>query len=356
MSTISLCMIVKNEQDVLSRCLLSAADLVDEIIIVDTGSTDATKEVAKNFTDKIYDFIWCDDFSKARNFSFSKATCDYVMWLDADDVILPRDAAKFKKLKQGLNLSAELVMMKYHVAFDEHQNPTLTYYRERLMLRSMNFVWEGAVHEAIVPRGNIIYSDVAITHQKLHRADPQRNLRIFEKLLAQGTHLDPRQQFYYARELYYDKRYPEAIAEFCAFLDGGAGWVENNISACQDLAYCYYQTGQEQKALAALVRSFCYDVPRCEICCDIGKHFLDRNQLPQAIYWFKTALSRKPEKASGAFVNPDCAGYIPCLWLCVCYDRLGDRAMAEKFNERAAKKKPDDPTVLQNRAYFNSMK
>lgn len=94
MSTISLCMIVKNEQDVLSRCLLSAADLVDEIIIVDTGSTDATKEVAKNFTDKIYDFIWCDDFSKARNFSFSKATCDYVMWLDADDVILPRDAAQ----------------------------------------------------------------------------------------------------------------------------------------------------------------------------------------------------------------------------------------------------------------------
>ena len=77
MVTISLCMIVKNEEKVLARCLDSVADLVDEIIIVDTGSSDATKEIASRYTDQVYDFAWQDDFAAARNFSFSKASMDY---------------------------------------------------------------------------------------------------------------------------------------------------------------------------------------------------------------------------------------------------------------------------------------
>ena len=84
---ISLCMIVKNEEDVIARCLDSVSRCVDEIIIADTGSSDRTKEICRDFTDKIFDFEWTDDFSAARNFSFSKATGDYLMWLDADDVV-----------------------------------------------------------------------------------------------------------------------------------------------------------------------------------------------------------------------------------------------------------------------------
>ena len=74
MVTISLCMIVKDEEEILARCLDCVADLMDEIIIVDTGSTDKTKEIARRYTDKIYDFKWENDFSAARNFAFSKAT------------------------------------------------------------------------------------------------------------------------------------------------------------------------------------------------------------------------------------------------------------------------------------------
>ena len=69
-------MIVKNEADILSRCLDSVCDLMDEIIIVDTGSTDDTKAVAAKYTDRIYDFAWNNDFSAARNFSFSLANMD----------------------------------------------------------------------------------------------------------------------------------------------------------------------------------------------------------------------------------------------------------------------------------------
>ena len=72
MAKISLCMIVRDEEEVLERCLESIADCVDEIVIVDTGSVDRTKEIAQRFTDKIYDFQWVDDFSAARNFDFSK--------------------------------------------------------------------------------------------------------------------------------------------------------------------------------------------------------------------------------------------------------------------------------------------
>ena len=94
MKEISLCMIVRNEEEVIERCLKSICDLVDEIIIVDSGSTDKTKQIVSKYTDKIYDFEWVNDFAKARNYSFSKATKDYILWLDADDVILEEDRKK----------------------------------------------------------------------------------------------------------------------------------------------------------------------------------------------------------------------------------------------------------------------
>lgn len=88
MVSVSLCMIVKNEEDVLARCLESVEDLVDETVIVDTGSTDRTREIAARFTNRIFDFPWRDDFAAARNESFAHASMDYCLWLDADDVLL----------------------------------------------------------------------------------------------------------------------------------------------------------------------------------------------------------------------------------------------------------------------------
>ena len=99
MNTISLCLIVKNEEAVLEKCLDSVKDIVDEIIIVDTGSTDNTKVIAERYYAKIYDFKWCNDFSKARNYSFSFATKDYILWLDADDFLPEIEIQKLQKLK-----------------------------------------------------------------------------------------------------------------------------------------------------------------------------------------------------------------------------------------------------------------
>ena len=113
MATISLCMIVKNEESVLARCLDSIADLMDEIIIVDTGSTDHTKEIAANYTDKIFDFDWKSDFSAARNYSFSKATKDYIYTADADEVLDETNHERFARLKTVMLPEIEIVQMKY---------------------------------------------------------------------------------------------------------------------------------------------------------------------------------------------------------------------------------------------------
>ena len=131
MPTWSLCMIVKNEEAVLERCLNSAAALADEIIVVDTGSTDATKEIAGRFTDRIYDFPWRDDFAAARNFSFSKAEGDYLMWLDADDV-LPEASLRLL-LEEKARLNADVILLPYETAFDETGKAVFSFERERIL-------------------------------------------------------------------------------------------------------------------------------------------------------------------------------------------------------------------------------
>lgn len=356
MISISVCMIVKNEEIVIERCLNCIKDIADEIIIVDTGSTDSTKEIAKKYTDKIFDFKWIDNFAAARNFSFSKASKDYVMWLDADDIINEKNIEAFKLLKKELAPSVDLVMMKYDVAFDSKDNPTFTYYRERLLKRSNNYKWVGEIHEVITPFGNVIHSDISISHKKITTNEPQRNLKIFRRMIEEGKTLEPRQKYYYARELYYNEYFDDAVKLFNEYLNEGKGWIENNISACKDLALCYYSMNENEKALNSLFRSFNYDVPRAEMCCEIGKHFFDKSMFEVAIFWYKIAASRKPNEKSGAFLLIDCYGFIPNIQLCVCYDRIGNYKKAEEYNEKAGSYKPDDISYLKNKEYFQSKK
>ncbi len=354
MITVSLCMIVKNEERHLARCLESVRDLADEIVIVDTGSTDGTKEIAGRYTDRVYDFPWRDDFAAARNAAFDKGTMEYLMWLDADDVLEEPDRQRFAALKRELSPDVDVVMMRYHTAFDERGEPTFTYFRERLIRREAGLRWEGAVHESIAATGKVAWWEAAVSHRKDGLGDPDRNLRIYEGLLKAGKVLSPREQFYYARELTYHGRDEEAAEWLSRFLDEGRGWIENVLQACRDLAGCLERLQREEEAFAALTRALRYGPPRAELCCELGRFFFRHEEWASAAYWYQRALDCPGEEPAGAFVQPECRGYIPLMQLCVCSYRLGDLRGAVGYNERAGRLKPESAAFRSNQAFFRA--
>ena len=353
MITISLCMIVKNEQSVLARCLDSIKEAVNEIIIVDTGSADNTKKIVGKYTDKIYDFEWIDDFSAARNFAFSKAEMDYQMWLDADDVVPAEELKKILQLKHSLDPNVDIVTMQYLTHFDADGNPIFTSTRERLLKREKGYLWQDPVHECIPLTGNIYYSDIQIHHRNNKAGTSTRNLNIYKKLADTGKALTPRQLYYYARELKDHGLWEESAQQFEKFLDTGQGWFEDNIACCYNLSVCYRQLNRREKILPVLLKSFTFDAPRAEICTQIGYYYKEQRNFATALKWFRVALSLgKPE--SIGFILPDCWGYIPSIECCVCCCELGDFTKAKVFNELAATYKPGSKAVEINKLYLEN--
>lgn len=353
--TLGLSMIVKNESEVLERALDGIRDAVDEIVIVDTGSTDNTAEIARRYTDKVYDFEWTNDFSAARNFAISRLSTDYFMWLDADDVVTENTRKAIKRLMRGA-VNADIVMLPYVTATDENGNPTFSYYRERIIKNNAGYLWQGAVHEAVELRGNIVRLNKPILHCKPNgRNSGTRNLDIYESLIASGKTLTPRERYYYARELFYNGRTADAAKELTVFIDGDGGFNVNKADACLLLSHCFGLLGDKKSALQAALYRFAFTPPDGEGCCRLGALFLDDKDYKTAAYWFDRAWHCKPDINSGAFVQSDYYGFIPLMWLTVCYDRLGDRKKAYSYHLRAKKLRPTDNGVIANDAYFASL-
>ena len=355
MVTISLCMIVRNEEKVLGRCLDSAKDIADEIIIVDTGSTDGTKEIARRYGAKISDQKWQDDFSLARNFSFSKATMDYCMWLDADDIIREEEAAKLIHWKADTDGSVDILMLRYVAGFDEKSNPTLVYYRERIVKNKRGFLWQGRVHEAIEMRGRVEYLDCEIEHHSIKTEYSRRNLSIYKAMEKKVETFSARDRFYYGRELFYHREYGEAVDNFLKFLSLSEGFVENQVEACRLAAKCCYEMKKDGTALEFLYRGLTYRQPSSELCCDIGQHFFDRRRWEQAEFWYRNALQVPERMKEGAFTETDCYGYIPCVQLSVCWYWMGDLKKALKYHRLAGKYKPYGAAFLRNQQYFEQL-
>lgn len=355
MISISLCMIVKDEADVLARALDSVKGLPDEIVIVDTGSEDSTKDIALRYTKNVFDFKWVDDFAAARNFACGKASMDHWMWMDADDVITESNLEKMKMLKSDMEPDTDVVMMKYATGFDHNGKGALSYYRERWIRNGRGFIWKGRVHEAVEPSGKIVYSDIEIEHRKSGKGDPCRNLRIYESIIERGELIEPRQLFYYGRELYSHGRYKEAAAVFERFSGEKGAWRENLIDACLQRSFCYKNLGKSEERLNCLLESFRYDVPRAEICCEIGSCFMEKEDHKAAAYWYERALAAPDRTKYGGFTYGDCRGYIPLMQLCVCYDRMGDHSRAWQYHLRAALIRPSAKEVLANQRYFEKL-
>jgi len=166
MSKITLSMIVKNEEQYLRGCLESVKDIADEIVIVDTGSTDSTLEIAKEFNAKIYHFEWIKDFSAARNFALSKSTGNWILYLDADERIEGKSKKEIlRKTKENKSLAIKCVISNLDF---RKESPTLMKY-VRLFRNNKNIFFTGKAHEQIEPSlaklgYRLVESTIKITH------------------------------------------------------------------------------------------------------------------------------------------------------------------------------------------------
>ena len=199
MLKISLVMIVKNEEETLEKSLRSVNELVNEIIIVDTGSTDKTREIALRYTEKVFSFSWCNDFSKARNFSISKASNPWVLILDADEVITEYDE---KKIKEFCNNSNDLVGRIKRINIYEDKYGTKKYIeRVNRFFNKNNFEYEGIIHEQVVSKKredyNTINIDLCVEHIGYSKAVLSKTNKIERniELLKMAREKDPKDPY-----------------------------------------------------------------------------------------------------------------------------------------------------------------
>lgn len=344
MKTLSITLIVKNEQDNLAR-LLPMLTFADEIVVVDTGSCDNTVEVAKQFTDKVYFFAWCDDFSKARNYAISKATCDYVMWLDADDILSPDT----QKMLHGWRFSqdnADIYYMRYSM---QSQFP-FWFWRERIVRRCSKCRFKGFIHEAILPFGTVSYLDCEVTH-KPAASHEQRNLKIYQKAIQQRRRFSLRDKFYYARTLIECNQREAALPILRNFAKNPHAYVVDRVDAYKLLTNAALGAGNIDSALDYLAQGVKILPPSGEICCLFGQCYMERQLYQHAAQWYRFALNARSQSG---FVNEYYVTFLPNVQLSVCLWRLGDMQGAKQYHEAVKALYPDNPTVLANDVWFKS--
>ena len=317
MTSFSCCMIVKNEEKLLDRCLSSIADLMDEIIIVDTGSTDATKQVAARYTDKIYDFAWDDDFSAARNYSFSLATGDYIYCPDADEYLDAANHEQLRLLKQYIDPQVDIVQMMYNTISENTVLNIRNEYRPKLFKRLRTFTWVDPIHETVRLEPLVFNSDISITHAPIDN-HAKRDFRIFQKSIAKYGSLSTNVTVMYATELlkqgsledlqqahdYFQQLFECAQDEYIKIV---AGCVLVRLA----------RTANDRKAMMALLPEYPAAKTTSEICYDFGIYYMNLGEYTKAIDWLHVAINDV-----SYCLDVHCGGDYALEALCSCYKRL----------------------------------
>ena len=239
---ISACLIVKNEKDHI-RNVLSSLIGVDEMIVVDTGSQDNTVELAREMGAQVFtDYQWNDDFAEARNHALNKCTGDWVISIDADEILEPGGVEKIRAILESarpdqLHFSVD---MTAKFTGNKHNLP-------RIIRNDGQVRWVGAAHETLFPvQRNLTDVTIEYGSSTAHALDPDRMLRILAKVVASdaGT---PRDLYYYAREYYYRQDYINAERLWDEYVSI-ATWLPEKNDALLYIARCQFYTGRGDKA------------------------------------------------------------------------------------------------------------
>jgi glycosyltransferase involved in cell wall biosynthesis len=268
--SISACLIVKNNANILADCLESFCKHVDEIVIVDSNSTDKTKEVAYRYTDKVYDFNdpeayltddqalydklkikgkptnqrFLADYSKARNFSFSKATSDYIMWLDSDDIVKnPEDIRNLVRFMTRDRVKA--VRVNYDYSFDKYGKPISSFFRERIVKNTPEVKWIYPGHEVLDCSGVVgeYPTFLNIEHRNHSGGNVARKIehkafKILKNYVLDSDLVDARIYFYLGREAT-GVSVDESITAFESYLK--VGWWDEEMALARASIGCIFE-------------------------------------------------------------------------------------------------------------------
>lgn len=155
-----------------------------------------------------------------------------------------------------------------------------------------------------------------------------------------------------ALSLYEQKNYIDAITIFKEVLKSDS--QEDKIATCFYMSLCYKYLDMKEERITTLLESLKYDIPRAEICCEIGEYYTSLKKYRQAIFWYQTVLGKESTENSEFYIA-DYWGYIPLIQLCLCYDRLGMIEKAIEYNEKAGEIYPNSESVTANRIYFYNL-
>ncbi len=316
MITISVCMIVKNEEDKLETCLKSLKPIADEIIVVDTGSTDSTKEIASRYTDKVSDFTWTGSFSDARNHAFSLAGCEYIYSADADEELDEENIKKFLDLKRDLDPQIDIVQMYY---CNQLQNNTIYSFdrelRPKLYKRLRPFTWEETIHEAVRLNPVIFDSDIDIIHRP-GEGHAARDLAAFERLIVKEGCLSERLLEIYCKELFIAgerENYLNAKV-FVNEMADREGLSNDQMARVFTIGsrICRLE-GDETGFLKYVTRAAAGNLMTSELCCELGDHFREKGDMNEARLWYYNAIHeatayldiRYQEEIPSRYLNDD---------------------------------------------------
>lgn len=331
MITISACLIVKNEEKVLKRCLDCVKIFADEIIIIDTGSTDNTKNIAYEYTKHVYDFEWIDDFSAARNVSFEKATMDYIYVADADEYIDNENIDRILQIKEVLLPDIDIVQMFYknQLQFNTTYNYDVEY-RPKLYKRLRTFRWNDPIHESVELNPMIYDSDVEIIHLPTSNHG-SRDFSIFKKIIDRGDRLSKKLIYMYARELFIvgsKNDFLDAKDYFQSLLD--AVLPIDELKVVQSvLVKCARLTNDSTSLMKHALKNVALDNPSSEVCYELGEFFYELTDYKEAILWYYNAAFEAESD-----LNIHYSGDYPLRRLWECYEILGNEEEALLYKDK----------------------